>query len=278
MKMSEFTPLGQRVEKNEYETKNRFAWFISIIVPFIVYSFLSVAFTLIIAYMVRNIPILSGVLENDALPLAIIIRVLSVGLAVLPLLFSFYLEQPILVHKKHSATYYLIVVLAAGSLALGLNSLATVSGFAAGSQSFSDTASNQFSLPIWAGIIVYGMVTPVTEEVVYRGLIYNRLRKQLNVILSLIFSSLLFGLSHGNYVQLVYGFCMGCVICLIYEKFGAFLYPVIFHCVANTVVYVCMSVVAIKLHIFSVFGAAIELLIAGACIIAIVGLNPGEKY
>lgn len=281
MKMSDvFAPLGERIKKNEYKKPDRLAWIVSIIVPFIVYSFLSVAFTIIVAYALRFVQdgkVISGVSREYSIFLAMAIRILSVILAVAPLIVPFFFEKPVLVHREGALRGCVIVGTMAVALSLGLNSIAILTGFATNSQSFSDTASNQFSLPIWAGIIVYGIVTPVTEEIVYRGLIYNRARKYMNVIAAIICSSFLFGLSHGNYVQLVYGFCMGLILCYIYERFGAFIYPVLFHCLANTAVYICMSIAPIKKYTVSVPGAVIEMIIAGACLIVAGSLKKADK-
>ena len=57
------------------------------------------------------------------------------------------------------------------------------------------------------------------------------------VIVSMILSSFLFGMYHGNMVQALYGFCMGMLIAYTYEKFGNFFYAFLFHAAANIAVY-----------------------------------------
>jgi membrane protease YdiL (CAAX protease family) len=59
--------------------------------------------------------------------------------------------------------------------------------------------------------------------------------------ISVVISSLLFGVFHADLVQGVYGFLMGLLIAGIYEMSGNFLYPLILHITANTAVYVIMS-------------------------------------
>ena len=139
-----------------------------------------------------------------------------------------------------------------------------MSGFSSSSDAFEKTAANQFSLPVWAGLLVYVLVTPITEEIVHRGVIYNRLRRYFNLPIAVVVSSLLFGISHGNLVQLIYGAVMGVLICLVYERYGAFIYPLVYHCVANAVIYVFMSSPVLRAAVFSVPGIALEALMTVA--------------
>lgn len=278
MKTSDlFTPLSDRVSKTEYGKQNRVAWGLGIIVPIVVYSFLGQAVTLILAYIIgtgQYGTAMSDIFQKHSLLIAAIIRMLAVTIAVLPLIFSFKLEYPILLPKKEKAANRVVVVSVLGmALALFLNSLAIMINFSTSSQSFNNTSSNQFSLPILWGILVYGIVTPITEEIVHRGIVYNRLRREVNAPIASLICSLLFGLSHGNYVQLVYGFCMGMVICYIYERFGAFVYTVIFHCIANGAVYVCLSIETVREHVVSLHGLAVEAIVVLICVVHLLMLK-----
>ncbi|MDE5597487.1 MAG: CPBP family intramembrane metalloprotease, partial [Lachnospiraceae bacterium] len=77
----------------------------------------------------------------------------------------------------------------------------------------------------------------LAEEVVFRCVIYNRMKKHMPVIAAMILSALLFGIYHGNAVQALYGFCMGMLIVYTYERFGYFFYAFLFHAAANIAVY-----------------------------------------
>lgn len=48
---------------------------------------------------------------------------------------------------------------------------------------------------------------PIVEELMFRGVIYRRLRRMAGVIPSAIIVSLLFGVYHGNWIQAPYAFC-----------------------------------------------------------------------
>ena len=87
------------------------------------------------------------------------------------------------------------------------------------------------------GLVLYGVISPIAEEAIFRGLIYNRMKRCFGWIPALIFSSLLFGAYHGNVVQAVYGMLLGLMIAYSYELYGNFAAPVLFHAIANISVY-----------------------------------------
>jgi len=106
------------------------------------------------------------------------------------------------------------------------------------SEAYGQAAERQYGVLFPVGLFLYGIVSPFAEEVVFRGILYNRMKKFFPVAVSLVLSALLFGLYHGNVVQAAYGFLMGMLIAHIYEKCGRFFYAFLFHAVANTAVYV----------------------------------------
>lgn len=121
--------------------------------------------------------------------------------------------------------------------ALGFNLLFYVSGFAESSQSFTKTADAQFSVNFVLGILLYGVCSPLVEEAVFRGLIYNRLKRCFPFPIALIVSAVLFGAYHGNVVQALYGSILGLMMAYVYEKTGSFWASVWFHAVANLSIY-----------------------------------------
>ena len=124
------------------------------------------------------------------------------------------------------------------ALSLGLNFLFAVSGFLQSNETYNQVAKKQFSLPLWRAIISYGIVSPLAEELVFRGIFYRLLRKYLPVMAAVFVSALMFGIFHGNLVQMVYGTIMGIIMALLYEKYQTLIAPVLFHSAANTAIYV----------------------------------------
>lgn len=91
----------------------------------------------------------------------------------------------------------------------------------------------QYSVPFWMGIILYGIVSPAVEEIVFRGVLYNRIKRFYSTLWSVIFSALLFGIFHGNLPQCIYGTLMGALMAVCYERSKCFGAPVAFHMAAN---------------------------------------------
>lgn len=281
MRCDWLAPLAKRTKKTSYVQNNIILRISGFVIPVFAYTFLNQTITIVFAYMIgtgQYGTVVSSFFSEHSLFCAAVIRIMSVILAVLPLTLIFHAEYPIIWHTWNDGfseenvaerdkssddliervKWIICIILLSASSALFFNALAISTGFSGSSQSFSQTSSNQFSLPVWLGIIVYGLVTPITEEIVHRGIVYNRARKYYSTMLAMVISSFLFGFSHGNVVQLVYGFIMGMLICYIYERFGAFVYPVMFHCIANSVVYVALSNPVLKEIAISVPGMIAE--------------------
>ena len=132
----------------------------------------------------------------------------------------------------------LVLIVAGGSLAISLNYLFTIIGFTAGNEQYQQVAEVQFALPLWLGCIFYGILSPVIEEMVFRGIVYNALRHNMAENMAMFGSALLFGVFHGNTVQMIYGSLMGVAMAKIYQKYRNLLAPILFHGTANIAVYV----------------------------------------
>lgn len=77
------------------------------------------------------------------------------------------------------------------------------------------------------------LAAPLSEELVFRWLIYKRLRDWTGVKAAVFISSVLFGLYHGNVVQFLYAAVMGCILALVIEWTGSPLASILVHMGAN---------------------------------------------
>ncbi len=131
-----------------------------------------------------------------------------------------------------------LVAAYAVALGLGLNILVAYFKLAGLSGTYEQVAGTQYSVSLPAGLVIYGILTPFTEELIFRGVIYNRIRKYFPIPVAGFASALIFGCYHGNVIQMLYAILMGMAIALIYECYNRNLAaPVLFHCSANIVVY-----------------------------------------
>lgn len=78
-----------------------------------------------------------------------------------------------------------------------------------------------------------GILVPLAEELIFRGLIYTRIRQRIQAGAAIFFSALLFALFHGNVIQMVFAFPLALVLAWLYERSGWFACPLAFHMGAN---------------------------------------------
>ena len=144
------------------------------------------------------------------------------------------------------------MVILAAAIAIGMNGVLTLTELYRFSPTFQRVSEMQFDTPVWLGIISYGILAPLGEEIVFRGVVYGQLRKVLKVPYAVVLSGLAFGLFHGNLVQAVYATVIGCLLALVYEWYGTIAAPMLFHSVANLFVYVMLELLPFGSVFFSV--------------------------
>lgn len=104
-------------------------------------------------------------------------------------------------------------------------------------------AASLFSGARWQQYILMCIAAPLREELLFRGIIFERLRQVLPFWWAAMGSSIFFGLIHGNIIQGIYAFFMGIVLAWLYEKRGRLYEPVLFHSVANLMSLVIQEVI-----------------------------------
>lgn len=170
--------------------------------------------------------------------------------------------------SRPTVAVLLLTVMSALSSSIGLNILISLTSLVKNSASYQEVAQTQYGVAFGVGLFLYTVVSPLAEEIVFRGVVYNRMRRYLHewqstgrnsdcvgsrvqdgtvrgtgcrfdaaTAMAVIASGVLFGIYHGNLVQGLYGSCMGILIAYMYERTHAFCVPVLFHGLANCAVY-----------------------------------------
>lgn len=156
------------------------------------------------------------------------------GLAVLP---DFKRENQSIEPGALSGAAVLRLILGGGVLSLGINYIFFISGFTQSSEQYQQVAKSQFALPLWLACIFYGILSPVVEETVFRGIVYRALYRNTGKMIALAGSAVLFGIFHGNVVQMVYAGLMGGVLAYVYQKYESLTAPILVHGAANVAIY-----------------------------------------
>lgn len=122
-----------------------------------------------------------------------------------------------------------------------------------------------YGIPLWARMICYELIAPVAEELLFRQVIFCRLKKIAPVWVAMVVSALAFGIYHGNLVQGLYAFIMGIFLALVYECTGNLLFPIIFHMIANHLSDICYEFPKVGEMVYSVPGAVVSvfMIVAG---------------
>ena len=128
----------------------------------------------------------------------------------------------------------LSIVFGAAACLLG-NELISLSSLPETSSSFINVEAMLFSSGIVVEIIVIGVLIPIVEELVYRGLAFRRMRDTIGFLPAMLVSAFLFALAHGNIVQGLYAFGVGILLAYVCERSGCLAAPILLHITANTV-------------------------------------------
>lgn len=134
-----------------------------------------------------------------------------------------------------TARNVLLAAVSAATLGIALNNLIAMTPLIWMSEGFT-TANEQF----FGGQIVYELLgscllIPIAEELLYRGIVYKRLKLFLGVGPALLLSALIFGIVHANLVQFLYAGVLGLLLAFLLEKTNALYAPVLGHMAANIV-------------------------------------------
>ena len=118
-----------------------------------------------------------------------------------------------------------------------------------------------YTPPFAVQLLVLGIVVPVAEELMFRGVLFRRFLENRSFWYAAVWSSLFFVLMHQDGAQMVYAMLLGLFLCYVYQKFGSLKAPVVLHVTAN-----CSSLIYTEAGVFRWIGAA-PVRMAGAVII-----------
>ncbi|MGL5259487.1 MAG: lysostaphin resistance A-like protein [Lachnospiraceae bacterium] len=254
-------------------------WFY-ILAPIIIYSFVKNLGIFIGVYGIQMIRengmnFFGQVFEENSMFFLALIQIFSVLLAICFVVFSFKDEERIKEKKYITISIFDVIRMICLSVtsSLAINILFSISEFTQSSSTYTQVATSQFSLPLFMGILLYGIVTPFAEEMVFRGIVFNRMNRYFGLKMGMIGSSLLFGMFHGNIVQGIYAVILGFLMVSMYEKYNRFYVPVVIHGIANTGIYCIMYFNKLQELIFTVPSLIVNIV----CVIILIYLEKKKK-
>lgn len=115
-----------------------------------------------------------------------------------------------------------------------------------------------------------GVLGPIIEEYIFRGLLLNRMRP-LGERAAIIFSALMFGVLHGNLSQFLYASSIGLVLGYVASKTGRIFYSSILHIMVNSYSVFLSFGLSYSMVIQGVISLVFSLIILGVALAAAVG-------
>lgn len=138
------------------------------------------------------------------------------------------------ISKEHIVNVIWIIPIAA-LIGIGLNNVIQMSPLVHLSETYLEMNQAFYASSIGLELLGSAFVTPLLEELLYRGVIYGRLRRMMSIVPAVCISAAIFGVVHFNIVQFVYAFLLGIVLALCMEKCGHMYGAVAAHMIANAI-------------------------------------------
>ncbi len=139
-------------------------------------------------------------------------------------------------NNKAPLSKYIYIICISIAFSLGLNNIILLSDLANYSVAYQEAAEALYTPSLVVQIVCLGIITPIMEEYIFRGLVFKRLRSRYSARRAILASAFFFGMYHGNLVQTIYGTLSGILLGYLYEKYGSLKAPILAHMLMNTVV------------------------------------------
>ena len=126
-----------------------------------------------------------------------------------------------------------IVAILSICLSVGLNILLLLINLPQYSELYQEASAILYTPPFWQQLLSSGLLIPIVEEVVFRGIVFRLLRRWTSFHCAMLLSALVFGAYHGNLVQFVYATLCGVLLAYLCEKYQTILVSILSHMAMN---------------------------------------------
>lgn len=86
---------------------------------------------------------------------------------------------------------------------------------------------------VWNLFFTNVLLGPILEEYLFRGIVFERLKKRLPVYKALFITSICFSIMHGDRLQMIYAFVVGTLFNYVYIKTQNIKFSIFLHCFLN---------------------------------------------
>lgn len=134
-----------------------------------------------------------------------------------------------LYENQKNIKYFLSIILLGISFFMFSMGIIDIFDLTKYSANYTETMALLSSGGVLINIISVGIITPISEEFMLRGIVYNNLKRYVNFKTAIILQALIFGIMHMNIIQSTYAVIAGIIIGYIYEKSQSLVMSCVFH-------------------------------------------------
>ncbi len=188
--------------------------------------------------IIRSIPLMKAI-YSYGFPIAADIAAVCIGLLITKCNISEKYRPP----KMSGRDFMRFFALSFGIVTIGsfinmiiMAVVSAIKGSGSGISLENATAIAPVGNPLWLDVIIYlyiCLLGPVLEELIFRGVLLEGLRKYGNTF-GIVMSSVLFGLMHQNFSQCFPAICMGLVWAYMAVKFNSLIPSTLLHIINNS--------------------------------------------
>lgn len=196
----------------------------------------NILYPIFLYYVISNVVIylaamLLGVSRENYVEQYTMLQTIATATA-LPMLYRFYRADQMMFtvfHQRTANAYQelagkrkllnaLLCFLCGALAGVALNNIIGATGLTELSAGYREVAEH-----FWSGSVVFeilgpGLLIPLAEELLYRGIVYGRLSDWLGIPVAAVVSAVIFGGLHFNVVQFIYAFFIGLLLVFFLEK------------------------------------------------------------
>lgn len=137
--------------------------------------------------------------------------------------------------KKEQWFRWIYAAVTIALFAVAVNNLIGFSQLEQMSKGYASLKENMYAGSVVVQLIFYGGVIPYAEELLYRGIIFGRMKQTFRTQKAIIISAVVFGLMHFNLVQFVYATIIGLVLAFFTDRYGGIVPAILGHAAANVI-------------------------------------------
>lgn len=171
------------------------------------------------------------------------LRQMVCGAVTIPFILSFYkqdkqFEDTVYGKKKFSfdaqTIWEIVLSVSIGAmLGIAVNNLIAMTPLMEISAGFKEANDSFFAGGVVYELLGSCLVIPIAEELLYRGVVFKRLRVFLGVWPAILLSAIIFGAVHANLVQFLYAGILGVLLAYLLQSTGKLYAPILGHIAAN---------------------------------------------